>query len=241
MKRNAIMCIFLLTISARISLFSIYSHESETFIQSVIEQDTLKESQNLYNGKVWTNRYRKINEDQFLFTNYFLPGTVSTNSKTFRNLLIKYDIYSDEILIPVNNDEILQLNKEIIDSFSIIFENKVYKFMKIQVDTLNEIKDYKGYFCVLYKQVSALYIKYKKDILPSIKDKNDVEFVQTHKIYFVKDKIVHPIKTKNDLFNTLNADKEQIKNYLRNNKLKVSNKNPESFIPVIRYYDNISQ
>jgi hypothetical protein len=62
-----------------------------------------------------------------------------------------------------------------------------------------------------------------------------------HKVYLVKDKIVHPIITKNDLFNALNTDKVQIKNYLKRNKLKVSKKNPESFIPVIRFCDSISQ
>ena len=241
MTRIALLWILLFPISSGISLYSNSSHKSETFLQSEREQDTLKENQKLYNGRVWTNKYRKIKEDQFLYTNYFLPGTVSTNGKTFRNLLIKYDIYSDEILIPVNREEILQLNKEIVDSFSIIFENKVYKFKKIKVDTLNGFKDYKGYFCVLYNETSALYIKYKKEISTSIKDNSDVEFVQTHKIYFVKDKIVSPIATKKELFNVLNADNEQIKNFLRNNKLKVSNKSPESFIPVIRFYDNISQ
>jgi hypothetical protein len=39
----------------------------------------------------------------------------------------------------------------------------------------------------------------------------------------------------------LNTDKVQIKNYLKSNKLKVSKKNPESFIPVIRFCDSTSQ
>ncbi|MCX6320653.1 MAG: hypothetical protein NTX93_02460 [Bacteroidia bacterium] len=241
MNRIVFIWLFLLTISARVSLFSISSNESETFLTSIREQDTLKENQSLYTGKIWTNKYHRIIGDQFLFSNYFLPGTVSTNGKTFKNLLIRYDIYSDEIMIPVNREEILQLNKEIIDSFAINFENKIYKFTKIQEDTLNGLKGYKGYFYVLYKQESALYIKYNKEISPNITEKSDGEFIQTHKIYLVKDKIVHPITTKNDLYKALNADNVQIRNYLKNNKLKVSKKRPESFIPVIRFYDSISQ
>ncbi|MDO9340258.1 MAG: hypothetical protein Q7T72_07005, partial [Bacteroidales bacterium] len=161
MNRIVFIWIFLLTISARVSLFSISPNESETFLTSIREQDTLKKNQSLYTGKMWTNKYHRIIGDQFLFANYFLPGTVSTNSKTFKNLLIRYDIYSDEIMIPVNLEEILQLNKEMIDSFSITFENKVHRFIKIQEDTLNGLKGYKGYFNVLYKQESALYIKHK--------------------------------------------------------------------------------
>ena len=214
---------------------------SETLFSTLTEQDTLIENQTLYSGKVWKNMYRRVDGDQFLFTNYFLPGTVSIDGKTFKNLLIRYDIYSDEIMIPVNREDIVQLNKEMIDSFSITFENKVHRFIKIQEDTLNGLKGYKDYFNVLYKKESALYIKYRKEISPDITDKSDGEFIVAHKVYLVKDKIVHPIITKNDLFNALNTDKVQIKNYLKRNKLKVSKKNPASFIPVIRFCDSISQ
>lgn len=238
MNRMVFICILLLTISARNSLLSISLNGSETIFSTLKEQDTLKENQTLYSGKVWKNMYRRVNGDQFLFTNYFLPGTVSTNGKTFKNLLIRYDIYSDEIMIPVNFEEIVQLNKEMIDSFSITFEHKAHRFLKIQEDTLNGLK---GYFNVLYKQESALYIKYKKEFSPNITDKSDGEFIQSHKIYLVKDKIVHPIKTNNDLYKALNTDYMQIKNYLKINKLKVSRKSPESFIPVIRFYDSIGQ
>ena len=183
--------------------------------------------------------YRRINGDQFLFTNYFLPGTVSTYGKTFKNLLIRYDIFSDEIMIPVDREEIVQLNKEMIDSFSITFENKVYYFSKVYNDRLNAIKGAQGYFNVLYRHESALYVKFKKDISPHITDKSDGTFLQTQKIYFVNDNSVHPIAVTNDLFKALNRDEMQIRNWLKTNNLKVSKKRPESFVPVIRFSDSL--
>ena len=241
MNRIVFVWIFLLTISAKDCLFGISTHESVTFISNRSEQDTLKENQSLYSGKVWKNNYHRINGDQFLFSDYFLPGTVSAYGKTFKNLLIRYDIYSDEIMIAVNLEEIVQVNKEMIDSFSITFENKVYQFSKINEDSLNSIKGFTGYFYVLYKQASALYIKYKKYISTNITEKSDGDFIQTHKTYFVKDKIAYPITTIKDLYKALNADNEQIRNYLKDNKLKVSKKSPESFVPVVRFCESISQ
>jgi hypothetical protein len=241
MNRIVLFWILLLTISAKNSLFCYSLFGSEIILSTLTEQDTLKENQTLYSGKVWKNMFRRVNGDQFLFTDYFLPGTVSIDGKTFKNLLIRYDIYSDEIMIPVNLEEIVQLNKEMIDSFSIAFENKVHRFIKIQEETFNGLKGYKGYFNVLYNKESALYIKFRKEISPDITDKSDGEFIVAHKVYLVKDKIVYPIMTKNDLFIALNIEKVQIKNYLKSNKLRVSKKSPESFIPVIRFYDSISQ
>jgi hypothetical protein len=241
MKRSLFVWIFLLSFISGGCLYGIGIQNTKSFISDSNEQDTLKENQNLYSGKVWKNMYRRINGDQFLFTNYFLPGTVSTYGKTFRNLLIRYDIYSDEIMIPVDREEIVQLNKEMIDSFSITFENKVYYFSKIYNDKLNEIKGAQGYFNVLYRHESALYVKFKKDISPHITDKSDGTFLQTEKIYFVNNHLVHPIASTNDLFKALNTDEVKIENWLKTNKLKVSKKRPESFVPVIRFYDSLHQ
>lgn len=60
-------------------------------------------------------------------------------------------------------------------------------------------------------------------------------------MYLMKDNIVYPINGTKTLFKVLNADKEQIRNFIKKNRLRISKKIPESFVPVIRYYDSISQ
>ena len=205
---------------------------------NIPEQDTIKDKQILYNGSLWTNMYHRIEGDQFLFSALFLTGTISINGKIFKNVRIKYDIYSDEIITPLNIEEILQLNKEMVDSFTISFEDKVYKFENIRNDTL---KDFSGYANLLYSGKSSFYVKYKKSISPSITVKSDGDFYQDHMMYLLKDKMVYPISGTKTLFKVLNTDKEKLKNFIRKNKLKISKKIPESFVPVIRFYDRISQ
>jgi len=218
-----------------------FSQISESFLPDLTEQDTLKENQSLYSGKVWKNMYRRINGDQFLFADYFLDGSVTANGRTYKNLKIKYDVFSDEILIPVDLEEIVQLNKEIIDSFSISYENRVYRFEKIYVDSLKKTNDFNGYFRVLYNEKSALYLKYIKHISSNITDKSDGDFIEANKVYIVKNNIVYPVLSKDDVLKALNTDKALLKKYLRSNKLKISKNNPESFIPLIRFFDSTSQ
>ncbi len=148
-----------------------------------------------------------------------------------------YDIYKDEILTPIYPGGILQLNKEMVDSFSISFQNKTHQFIRIPEDSL---KEFRGYFNVIYKGKTALYVKYNKKI-----DKLGVEgkydkFYQVSRIYFMKDNIVHLITNKSDLLKVLNEDKAQIKDFIRKNKLAISKNDPESFIPVTRYFDTLS-
>jgi hypothetical protein len=237
MNRNNFLSVFLFFIFTGSGLYGICPDNSESVNLYLVEQDTLKENQLLYIGREWRNLYYRVVEDQFLFSKELLTGSVTINSKSFKNIRLRYDIYNDEIMTLTNHGSILQLNKEMVDSFTIIFGNKEYRFTNITEDSLTGLK---GYINVIYKGKSALYVKYKKEIeILAVDGKYDL-FLQTHRIYFLKDGFVYQIKRKSDLFKVLNNYKAQIRNFIKKNKLKVSKKEPESFIPVIEYYDSIS-
>lgn len=238
MSSSKLLLIFFLTITTRSLLYGIIPGDTESVCFNINIQDTLKENQILYNGRVWRNIYSSVKEDQFLFSKEFLTGTLSINGKSFKKLRIRYDIYNDEIMIPTNHGIILQLNKQMIDSFSIDFENKTFKFSKEPADTM---KGLNGYVNVLYKGKSSLYVKYRKEIELLGIDKTYDLFYQNHRIYLVKDSVVYPLNGKHDLLKALSEDKVQIRDFIKKNKLKVLKSVPESFIPVIRYYDSISQ
>jgi hypothetical protein len=201
-----------------------------------IEQDTLLESQILYNGRVWRNLYYKVREDEFLFSHDFLPGSVGINGRFFENILLRYDIYRDEIMTVTNHGSILQLNKEMVDSFNIVYQNRKYYFTKIQEDS---VKGFTGYINILCRGKTELYVKYKKEIELLAVDKKFDEFYQIHRIYFVKDGIVTPVNSKKEFLKLLEEYKLQIRNLIKKNKIWITKKNPNSFLPVIEYYNSL--
>lgn len=236
MHRNNLLYLFLFTI---LSCSGLNANPvfGESFPTKLSQQDPLKENQILYNGKVWHNLYYNIKGDQFLFSSDFLNGSLTINGKTYKNLSINYDIYNDEIITPKNHGSIVQLNKEMVDSFTLDLGFKTYSFINIAEDSLPGVK---GYVNVLYNGKSALYIKYKKEIeVLAVDDKYDL-FFRTYKIYFRKGGIAYQITNKKDLLKLMNENKTQIKDFIKKNRLSVSKKLPESFIPVLRYYDSIS-
>lgn len=217
-------------------LSAVTPHFSSSVKKIFSEQNTLSENQVLYNGKIWRNLYYQVQENQFLFSNEFLPGSLTISGKTFNNINLKYDIFKDELLTPVDNGIILQLNKEMIDSFSLNYQNNTYRFIRLKEDSGPG-----GYFKILYKGKSALYLKYFKKI-----DKLAVEgqydrFYQYSKLFFVKDNKVYQITGKSDLLNAIDDKKDLVKIFIKKNKLNVSEKIPESFIPTLRYFDGLSQ
>lgn len=202
------------------------------------KQKPVTENQILYNGRVWRNLYQGVKGNQFLFSSDYLYGSLTIGGKTFYNIGLVYDIYNDEIIATSNTGYNLQLNKEMVDSFSISFQNRTYNFLNTNQQSIEGVK---GFMNVLYKGKSALYVKYKKEIeFLAVENKYDL-FLQSYRIYFQSDGVTHRISGKNDLLKILDKDKIAIKAYIRKNKLKVSKKDPDSFIPVVRYYDSLSK
>ncbi len=202
------------------------------------KQDTL-EKQILYNGRVWRNLYPQIEGNQFLFSREFLPGSVTMNGRTFdsSNLKFKLDIVNDELLILTDRNAILQLNKEMVDLFILLYENELYRFKRMGPDSLNILS---GYFNVIYDGETSLYVKYKKEIrLRNSAGEKDT-FIQSHRVYVMKGGILHTVNSKSSLIKLLSDHKEQLKDFIRSNKIRVSGKNPESIAPVLAFYDNLN-
>ncbi len=198
-------------------------------------QDTIKDNQVLYNGRIWRNRYARIKEDQFLFSRDFIEGSLTVRGETFKGIQLKYDIFKDELLSPVQ-DGVIQLNKEMIDSFRLSFGNRNYKFIKIQEDSLNTTK---SFFDVLYEGKTSLYVRHFKKIDKLAVEGQYDKFYQINKVYVTKGNKFYPITGKKDLMEVLKDKSVEIKDFLKKNKLRVTEKLPDSFIPVIMYYDNL--
>jgi hypothetical protein len=236
MSRSKYLFIFFLNISVFTAASAGCNERTEKAMAGFLKQDSLNEKLNLFYGRMWRDLYYMVDGDQFLFSADFLPGSVTLNGKTFNNVNLRYDIFKDEILTPFRPGGILQLNKEMVDSFSFSILNKVYRFTRLPEDTINNLK---GYAHVIYKGKTSLYIKYSKKIDRSKTGGENEKFYQITKIYFMKDNSTYLISNKKDLLKPMSEFKDPISNFIKKNRLSFSKQDPESFIPVIRYFDTI--
>lgn len=215
-----------------ISASSLFGHNVN--ITSSIQQDTLKESQILYNGRLWRNLYARIDGDQFLFSSDYLPGYVAIEGRIFAGVPLVYDIFKDELITRTPHGLTLQLNKEMVDSFSLRFNEKDYYFERV-----DSSPEYSGYMNVLYKGKSHYMVKYRKSIDLLAVDKKYDQFYQQQKMYLVRNKSIDQFSGKLELLNLLGDHKKQVKAWMKKNKIGVTKNNPETFVPLIEYYDLI--
>ncbi|HAM09515.1 MAG: hypothetical protein A2X04_11225 [Bacteroidetes bacterium GWF2_41_9] len=233
MKRNFFLVFIQLSMIS--GLCSAIHTQSDTFFP-VQGGDTLKGSQFNYNGRIWRDLYVSIREDQFLFSNEFLPGTVTMNGKTFNTPKLRYDILNDEIMIVTDKGQILQLNKEMVEKFTLKYRFRNYDFTNSESDSLSKVPSYLN---ILYEGRSSLFIRYYKEISKSGPGKNYEDFVQSNRVYIVKDGFFHQVRNNRDFKKFVSDKKDEIKAYLKENRIMISRKSPDTYVPVLEYYDTL--
>ena len=198
-------------------------------------QDTINENQMLYNGRIWRNYFPMIMENQFLFSKELLPASVTMRGKTFSDIRIKYNIFTDEIITPFAPAGMLQLNKQMVDSFYLIFQNKKYHFIRI-TDSTSSLSG--GYYNVVYKGKTTLYARYSKKI-EKLADKDEFDrFYQTNRVYIIQEGKVVNIPGKKDLFRALDVHKKEVRQFMRDSNIKISIEDPFTLVPFLRFIDD---
>ena len=117
----------------------------------------------VFKGIRYTNEYRTINEKhQFFKTIDFRTGSVGFNGQDYFELLLRYDVYLDELLVvndALPNKPILVLDKEGVTNFTL----DGHSFDYLQVNSSEEIDS--GFYEVLFNLNSCLlYKKYRQKI-----------------------------------------------------------------------------
>ncbi|MGB8490965.1 MAG: hypothetical protein WCE64_07890 [Bacteroidales bacterium] len=232
----------ILSFSLLLFSFSVFGINAVTFNLVIPCKPGIKDSldyQILYNGRFWENQIYNTDGHQFFLSSDFASGSVIVDGYKYDSIKIKYDIFNDELLIRRKDGVIVQLNKELIDSFCLNFNNETLSFKNIE----DQGRNLTGYYNVLYDSGIRIYVKYRKEILPTTFTNGPPRFNQVNKIYIIKEGQIHRTDTRKDLlilFMT-REEKQMIKEYIRNNHFRISRDDPGIFRRVIEYYETIKK
>jgi hypothetical protein len=223
------------------SFRSVISHGSAAsplLYQGIVSgvHDTLPDNQLLYNGRVWQNLYPGVRDDQFLFTRQFLKGSVTMRGITFKDIWLRYDIFKDELLTPGITGGVLQLNKELVDSFSIFHSSRNYSFIKIAGETMGVTG---GYYNILYNGKHAFYARYIKKIGKLAEEGKYDRFYQVTRFYAADDKKLYQVSRRKDMERFYGKNKTAIRDFIRNNNPGISREDPAGFVAILHYLDNL--
>lgn len=192
---------------------------------------------NSNNGKIHIDSYTLKNDHNYYLNKNFVTGTVYYDNQRYENILIRYDIYKDELVKSFGNTNSLALDliKEKTDYFLIAgktfvnIDNK-YKFAK----------DISGYFEEKYLGKSAsLYIKHfktSKEVI--IETTAYTEFKEQRDFELLFESKFSKINTQKEIASIFPQLKSEIKEYYRKNKF-LEETDPDQFkADLIKFIDN---
>jgi len=175
---------------------------------------------------------------QFFSSRDFVQGSVSMSGKVFDNpaLRFKLDLVNDELLLSADMSTVVQLNKEMVDSFTLETEGRTIRFVKLEADSVNSLN---GYYHLMHNGTTKLYVSYRKELrLRSSVGERDT-FIQSHSVHLVRDGVAHRITGRAGLMKLLSDRKIQIRKFIRSEKIRISRNNPGSIVPLLEFYDSI--
>jgi len=200
--------------------------------------DNPQEDYLIMNGKLWRNLYLGVKGNPYFLTGEYITGDITFNGRIFRDRIFRYDVFNDEIVLWVNSTTTIILNKEMVNKFELNYLGEKHHVINLGEDSTRTLN---GYVNLYYDGPTSLYVKYRKEIeILAIDNRYDL-FIQLHRIYIRKDDQTVQVSGKGELLRILYDRKAELKNFIKQNKLRVTKKEPRSFIPVLEYYDTLRQ
>ncbi|NAY90815.1 hypothetical protein GTQ34_02695 [Muricauda sp. JGD-17] len=175
------------------------------------------ENTGLYQGEVYAEKYRTINEQtQFFRTLDFQKGNVCYDGQCYYGLDLKYDLYEDQVLMKLISSAgggTLRLFKEYVDSF----ELGGLKFVKLTEEVAPGLNAYGFYAKAMESPTFILYTKYNKKSFER-KDRSSIyyEFLDgpSEHVLLYKGKH-HIVNSKKDMVDLFPDQKRQIDRFYR--------------------------
>ena len=202
-----------------------------------VEKDSIGK-QILFNGRLWKNQFASIEGHQYLFTPYSITGAVTIDNRMFKNVLLRYDIANDELLIQKDAYRIIRTNPEFISSFDIFYNDEHLHFVNLDNIPTEKLK---GYYHLFYDSDIKIYVRYSKEIQSPSMTNGLPKFIQHTAVYILKNGEYFKVKNLRNLLSILGNEEEQklIKKFIRIGNIKVTIKDPSSIKRVVEYYEKI--
>ncbi len=142
-----------------------------------------KTNSGIYNGTQYFEKFQVKNDKHKFFRHkFFIWGSVTYNNQPYFETALKYDVYSDELLI--KNSEILdapitQLDKKKVSEFELnghLFKNLTFSIK--QEDNIS------GFFEILIENDAiSIFKKHQKQISRIVEEEVYYEFKDQHRYY----------------------------------------------------------
>ena len=190
----------------------------------------------LYNGTEYTMPYHGVTGTPFYASDSFQNGTIIYDGVKYNNVKMAYDLVIDGLIIKAYHDLNLKLVTEKINSFS--FSN--HMFVRIEHDSTTS-KMRTGFYEVIYNGSVTVLSKRKKQLENSFRAEDPYKFAEYEYNYIKKGDNYFIIDNKNSLIEVFGDQKDEIKKFIRKNKIKLKKRKGDNIVKTAQYYEQLKK
>jgi hypothetical protein len=195
----------------------------------------------LYNGEEYIPNYAGVKGNPY-FNNAtdWGTGNITYDGYQYKNVKIRYDLYKDEVIIPLYKSaiQIILLNNKM-ESFDLFGHHFIYIkntpgiVGAVPAGFYDEL--YGGKIQVLCKKSENLQQDHSLDNITSY-------FLPTINYYVFKGNEYFVVNSKSEFLDAMKDKKKDLQQFIKTNKIKFNNDNKEQAMArVAEYYDHLSE
>lgn len=203
---------------------------------SSLSADAAWYDQLLYSGVEWHPAMPMAAGHEFFLTSEPLPGSVSIDGITFKDVHMKYDIFNDNLIVMWRNSSPIIIDSKKVDEFTVVYNGIPRKFVNLR-DTYPVIR---GFAEILYQGTSSVIARHIKVVLKNPAGANYEEFSEEMKYYLVLNGSCFQVRNRSSFLDLMGEYEIPVRKFIRQKNLYLSNNSPEGFINAAIFYDSLT-
>jgi hypothetical protein len=193
-------------------------------------------------GKEYSSYYLRSKFKPLLDNDKKRTATIFTKSRVYKNLVLQYDTFLDELIYTDLSKTInftypeIALNKDLIDGFNLYFADDSLIFKNLRLPEASKMNLKEGYYEFAYKGRSTLLIRHTSAFF--VREGRN-EYIYSPERYISVGGTFYRIKSKGDLLKALEKKSAEIKKYMHMAHIRIRQSDKAQFIEILKYYDSL--
>jgi hypothetical protein len=224
-----------------ISLSRAQSPDSVLYISSSanlhrLYLDEIGDNAQIYHGSEFIRNGMKVTGFPFYKSDSLFKGTVSYQGTIYPDQSLQYDLVAGELI--TNNyphSSFIVLSTDKVDSFTI----DDHVFVKLKTEKSNGLPS-SGFYDQLISDEPGLYVNRYKKFVPAT-GSIDPKYTAYDDYYVRMKNVYYPVDGKNALLELFRDHKDDLKKYIRTNKIKFNKNKESSLVLTTIYYSRLKR
>lgn len=198
----------------------------------------------LFSGFEWRPRVGPATGNEFFLSSDYVNGSVTVDGITFDGIKIRYDIFSDRIIILWKDINAIVPDSRKIDAFSVFPDaaadrdpgRSVRRFINLRDDYTG----LNGFAEVIYRGSTMVVARHTKVISKHTSMSSYAQYRDYTNYWFITGKECMHIRNKPSFLRMLGDYEDEVKQYIRQNHLVVGRLSPEGYGVAAAFYDSLT-